>query len=417
MDLRLVKGMMKRQTFNLLYPMIPRDLVSPHTLAILHWQRAYFRTYKGVEEITPKALSEYVALLNKDTLDTEEVKLTLQLIKRLDSVPDQSNHSLYEALIEERFAGQMGKLVASYQSGDEIDIIAEGSEIARTYSSMRGIQLKETASIEDILKSMESREGIVVEGVPMFEDYFEPFQEGMSICVAGRPDRGKTTLLSFLVTRMARTAIEYCGEHRPILWLVNEGHQDRILPRIYQAGLSCTLDEMYDMLHAGTLRDKYAEAIHAPSDYIKVLPIHGKTMADIELIVQNENPSVVVIDMVEHIGGVQGGSKTEVVGNTWEKLRSLALIYGFLHIGTAQISVEGSDNLFPDYSSIAWTKTAVQGYTDMILMMGNRELEGYENIRGLSSPKNKSKVQGKTSYPRIEFEVDFDRCMFYQKGD
>lgn len=224
-----------------------------------------------------------------------------------------------------------------------------------------------------------------------------------------------TTWLSYLIPKACPSINRLYNGERGVLWLVNEGRADKILPRIYQGALGCTLDELYEMRHNGTLRQKFSEAIQAPDDFIKVLPFHGKTIQDLELLVQKYNPAMVVIDMVEHVGGIHLASKSETIGALWERLRTLALTYDYVSIGTAQISVEGSDNLYPTYEHLAYTKTAVQGYTDIIMMLGNRDVEGMENIRGLSLPKNKAKVGGKTSYPRLEFMVDFDRCQFYQR--
>lgn len=414
MDLKLVKETLDRTSFDMLYPNVPLNLISPSTRAILSWQKAYFKTYPDVDVISPESLSEYIQVRSKDTVNEDGVKLVLALVDKLKLMPSTDTYSIRDSLLETSFAGRAGKLVLDYQSGGEVDIISEMQDLALDYSTRRGLQVNQTSSIGSILDDMQGNTGIVFEGVPMFEEFTMPLTVGESICLAGRPDRGKTSLLSFLLSRGVKSCLKYLGEDRPILWLVNEGHQNKILPRIYQAMLNITLSEMYEMHNKGTLVKAYEERMGASADYIKVIPIHGKTIQDIRMITQKFRPSWVILDMVEHVGGVQGGSKTEIIGATWESMRTMAIVEEFVHIGTAQISVEGSDNLFPDYSSIAYTKTAVQGYTDRIIMMGNREIEGYETRRGLSLPKNKGKVEGKTSYPRVEFEADFDRCQFMQ---
>lgn len=417
MDIRLLRGILNRTTFRILNPLLSPEILAGTTMAVVAWIRAYWKSNPNVEEITPKELEEYVTVRNSEKLEDESVQLTLELVRKLQHTPKPEAASLYETLLEAQCAGELGRVVLQYQTGAEVDVISEAMEISREYATLKGLEEDTPSGIYEILEAMEDNVGIAFPGVPLFEDYSTPLTPGESVLFAGRPDRGKTTWLSYLIPKAVPSIMQHYGEEHGVLWLVNEGHVDKILPRIYQGALGCTLTEMYSKMHEGTLIQEFEEVIQAPHDIIKVRPFHGKTLSDLELMVQKHEPSLVVIDMVEHVGGALGGSKTEVIGNLWERMRTLALMYEYVSIGTAQISVEGADNLFPTYEHLAYSKTAVQGYTDRVMMMGNIEREGMEHIRGLSLPKNKGKVQGKTSYPRMEYTVDFDRCQFYPLQD
>src|SRR5690625_7709851 len=53
---------------------------------------------------------------------------------------------------------------------------------------------------------------------------------------------------------------------------------------------------------AGTLIKDYEEAIQAPGDFIQTVPIAGWSFSDLERRIEETRPSVVVVDMLEHVG-------------------------------------------------------------------------------------------------------------------
>lgn len=73
----------------------------------------------------------------------------------------------------------------------------------------------------------------------------------------------------------------------------------------------------------------------------------------------------------------------------WQGMRELAVKYDLISIGTAQISFEGRNLLYPPQSAIKDSKTAVQGAVDLMLFLGKLNDPEYANIRGVSLPKNK----------------------------
>src|SRR5690606_7020227 len=105
----------------------------------------------------------------------------------------------------------------------------------------------------------------------------------------------------------APQCIDFFGPDRPILWLNNEGSGKRIIPRNYQAALHKTLPEIVEMERAGTLEAAYLEAI-GQEQYIRVKDVHGASLAQVEQIVEDMQPCVVVFDMLANfrMGMAQG---------------------------------------------------------------------------------------------------------------
>ena len=80
-----------------------------------------------------------------------------------------------------------------------------------------------------------------------------------------------------------------------------------------------------------------------------------------------------------------------------------------------QLSLEGYNLLFPPLTAMKQSKIGVQGALDLAIMMGcldRNEQPHMQNIRGISTPKNKMALSGKESL--LQFEVSFNpgRCRF-----
>ena len=411
MDFQLVKSCLKRGNYNLLKPQIPYEVLGQGTVGMLRWIGAFYTSNPEAGSITTEQLKAYISMRMQKQLDTDGVKVLMKLCDQVAAAPEEYTPTLLNSLLELDFAGKVGALYTRYESGGEVAFLDEVTTLAKEYQMVRGVPEIPEHDILEILKEMENQEGVVLGRLALLREYLTPIQGGASIALAARPDKGKSSLLCALLTGSAESAMGYYGASRPILHLVNEGNERRVIPRLYQAAMGITSEEMYAKAHAGTLVDDYANAIQAEPDYIKVIPIHGRDMAYIEQLVEEYNPSIVVTDMLEHVG-YNAASKTEKITGLWEKIRDTAIIHDFISIATVQIGESGGNTLFPTYDTINYSKTGIQAATDIILMMGSLDSAEHQEIRGLSTPKNKFSVQGKPSYVETEVIFDKDRCIF-----
>src|SRR5699024_1510060 len=137
-------------------------------------------------------------------------------------------------------------------------------------------------------------------------------------------------------------------------------------------------------------------------------------LAQIEQIIQDTNPCVVVLDMIANVRAkdVAGGNKADSVERLWQEWRELQVMYDFIGLATVQISVEGGNQLYPPYSALKDSKTGIQGATDLILMLGSLDNPDVQYLRGISTPKNKYAVPGRPSYIKGELHFDAHRSRF-----
>lgn len=412
MDLPLIKGCMQRKTYDLLKTRIPYEVVGSSTRAMLQWVGAYFTANPEVQYVTPEILQTYVKVRMQDKLGTPGVDLVLELCERLKHTPSPDVPTLLNMLLERDFAGRLGALYVRYEQGHEIDFYTEVETLAKEYSQLRGLQTVQEYSLEAGLAEIKDGRGVQLGGMAFLSEYIAPFQGGTSIAFAARPDMGKTSWLCYTLTRSAKSIMDYFGADRPILHCINEGEPSRIPVRLGQAALGATISELFKYQEEGTLTQRYEEALGTPADYIKPTAIAGWDFVDLERKIEDTNPSVVVVDMLEHVGMPNIPNKAERTTEQWIKIRELAIIHNFVAISTVQVGFEGANNLFPTYDHLNYSKTGIQAATDIIIMMGALTGPTTQHVRGFSTAKNKFSVEGKPSLVEVEAVFDKDRSTF-----
>ena len=141
-------------------------------------------------------------------------------------------------------------------------------------------------------------------------------------------------------------------------------------------------------------------------DAIRLVYIHGWTTSQVATLIEKHNPFCVISDMTGRIRslGTQGANDVQQLETVWDTMRQFTAIYNFFHIGSAQSSAEGFDQLFPPLSALQNSKTGVQTTLDLAIWGGAYVLpdENTEFLRGLSTPKNKLKRSGKKSYVKVQ---------------
>ena len=138
-------------------------------------------------------------------------------------------------------------------------------------------------------------------------------------------------------------------------------------------------------------------------------------MAQISTLMEEMRPAVIIIDMVANIRGGTMKTEHQNLEAKWQELRILGCENDCAIVGTMQLSLEGYNMLFPPLTAMKQSKIGVQGALDLAIMMGcldRNEQPHMQNVRGISTPKNKMALSGKETL--LQFEVGFEpgRCRF-----
>lgn len=404
-----------------LYKSVPSGMVTAETQAMLAWFQCYYSAFPEQEAIDVDELISLVRL-RCGTASREQLALTIHMCQRLrEEVPEASIQGILGQLHELDLSGRAGALLSKYNAGEEVDLAYElnklSAETVRALSQSAPTDYIDT-SIDDLLNEISEDKGIKLNHIALLRENITGLQGGALIAIAARPDKGKTSFIAALVTAVAAQCVEFFGVDRPILWLNNEGSGKRIIPRLYQAALQKDLTEIIQLSNSGELGAAYCKAIGAPQNYIRVKDMHGASLAQVEQVIEAMNPCMVVHDMAANYrtSGVQGGNKTDALELTWQSLRELAVQHDHIAAATIQISAEGGNMLYPPYSALKDSKTGVQGAADIVLMLGSLDNPDAQNLRGLSTPKNKFSMPGKQSYVQGEVWFDASKCAYSDGG-
>ena len=415
MDRILLHVLRDRGKYRQLRGAVPDDLIGQETKAMLGWYKAYFDAFPDKPVVDIPALESLFTLRVGSSATPEQLAVMRLLFKQLEAPVDPHEvEGITRTLYERDFSGRAVSLLRQYEDGAEIDLTYELNKMAS--ENMRRMSASAPSSfidapIEEILGDFQGDRGLKMV-TNALRDSVGGLQGGDSVAIAGRPDKGKTSLLAANLVNFAPQLEAMGWSGRPMLWLNNEGSGRRIIPRIYQAALKIEFADMVKMSNEGALVPAYNKAMAGQT--IRVKDMHGSTLGQIEQVIEDMNPCVVVFDMLANfrMPTVGGGNKTDSLEQMWQEVREMAVRHDFVAMPTVQISADGDDQLFPPYSALKDSKTGIQGATDVILMMGALNTIDMASVRGFSTPKNKRQMMGKPSNePSKEF-LDSAKCTF-----
>lgn len=418
-DTLILQALREKQKYRTLIGTVPTGMLGAEAQCLLGWYPIYHQAYPEHEYLDIDALDALVKL--RSGYSPEQMATVRHAMHLMRQHVDQGAlKGVVNQLYERDFAGRAGALLSQYNAGGEVDLVYELSRIAQ--ETQRTVARSTSTdwiqdSIEDILKQEEKDFGLKFP-LPILQAHIKGLLGGASVALAGRPDKGKTSLVAFILAAFASQLDRYFDPERPILWLNNEGKGQRIIPRIYQAALGVDMDELVAMSNAGTLYDAYTAKV-GRVDRIRVKDMHGASFAQIEQVIEAMKPCVVVWDMMANFRlghGNAGGNKADEVEEKWQVAREMAVRHDFVSLGTVQISNEGGNMLYPPYSALKDSKTGIQGATDLIVMMGALDAPEMASLRGISTPKNKFQMPKMPSHVQSEVFFEAAKCQFEQGG-
>ncbi len=399
MDVPILKALSQRQRFRSLRHAVPNSMVGPDTQAMLSWFEVYYASFPEREAID---IDELVSLvrLRSGTASPESVSLMVHLCDQLRIPIDETSlRGILGQLHELDLSGRAGALLSKYNNGEEIQLAYELQMLAAQTRRAMVDGSKPNWAHRGILEYLQEDSddgGLQWSSFPILQQQLKGIHKGDNVAVCAPTDQGKSSLLCRLAVDFQTQAKSlYPGQ--PILYLVNEGTQERIQTRLYQTALGMQRADM--LARTGPELEALYSQVVGSRDSIRAMNIHGKSVAQVTNLIEAAKPHMVITDMTGRIratsnrsGGANDISQLEEV---WNDFRELAVIYEFAHIGTVQVSAEGFNMLYPPVSALQNSKTGIQTTLDLILMMGALQNPEAATLRGISTPKNKLARSGK----------------------
>lgn len=420
MELLVLHALRDKQKYKMLRGAVPTEMLGGEAVMVLQWYEQYFGAFPDEKSVDVQGLISLIKL--RSGYDTNTMAMVMHIVGKL---AEPYNKDLIDGitnqLIELDFSGKAGQLISQYQSGGEVGdgLAYELSRLAQATMRTQGVSTPTdyiTEDVLDILKDEAGDHGIKLPTTAL-KLYVKGLLGGASVLVAAPPDAGKTSLLGCIAAEAAPQIPLYFDPDRPILWFNNEGKGRRIIPRLYQAVLQCDLKQLNAWGNDGSLQERYVKALGGKADRIRIKDFHGGSLAQAEQVIEQMKPCIVIWDMVANVkfkGSGNGGNKTDLLEEKWQEIREMACRHDFISFGTCQISIEGRNNLHPPQEALKDSKTAIQGAVDLQIHLGAMTGANYQDIRGISAPKNKYQMAGMSS--NFEATVGFNaaECKFYE---
>lgn len=411
LDLNILRALSTKARFVALRGSVPVQMLDQNTNRTLDWFDLYFNTHPDHLLIDPSALMTMIRL--RGQLDESNL-LVMGRICELIAQPLDNNvlQATVQALEDMRLSGEVGALLARYNNGEEVDIAYETRLLASTCIARRERTTHAKWADDDPLVYIEQAaddSGLKLDLFPQFAENLKGLRAGHNVGVGASTDVGKTSLLCAVATCLAKQAKTVHPE-KPLLYLVNEGMAETITPRMYQTVVGVDNVELLRLARAGELLPRYVDVV-GRRDAIRLVNIHGLKLSAVSRIIEAHEPYAVISDMTGRISAnsnIQGGANDiGQLEEVWNGMRELAAILQFIHFGTAQISAEGHNEWYPQLSAIQNSKTGIQTTWDLAVYIGRcNAMSGMEDIRGISTPKNKLARSGKKGLN--QFQVAFD---------
>ena len=205
-----------------------------------------------------------------------------------------------------------------------------------------------------------------------------PIRPGDFGFVFARPESGKTTFLADQTTFFAEQA------KRPIVWFNNEEQGSKVRLRTFQASLGMTTDDLWKKK-----KENLDEYRSRTKGLLKIYDDASIHKAEVEGIIRELNPELVVFDQIDKIKGFNADRPDLVFGRIYQWARELAKASSLAVIGTCQSDGTGEGIKWLTMSHVAEAKTSKQAEADWILGIGRSNESGTENVRFFNISKNK----------------------------
>lgn len=398
-DIKLLQVMQYKRDYLKLRGSIPDDALEPATKVILDDFGVYFEKFDE-DRIDCDTFISWFEKFRHPNITKEQKNVYRAVLKNAFQDPPETLRSvLLGELHELRLATTIGNIAQKWEDGDIPNLVEIIQYATDRYKFDMGIKAESWIDIPigDLLLESQDDAGIRWR-LECLNHCMRGVRPGDMGIIAARPDKGKTTFFASECTYMAKQL----PPDRDVIWLNNEGPGKRIIPRLYQAALGCTMSELIKLNEEDKLIDAYAEAVGRP-DKIKVFDVHGYSTSQIEAIIDEHKAGLVVADMVDHFKGFGGEARTDLVLEEMYKwFRERCVKFDCIGFASSQISNDGDGLQFPTLGMLKDSKTGKQGACDFQLMIGASNDPMLASARFLGLPKNKLRREGGPSDPRAE---------------
>lgn len=405
--------MRRREKYEKLNRAVPTEALDIKTQTLLADYGKFFREFPDAVAIDEEPFWLWFKAFGHPNLKPDTLDYYREIVRQIQQpVSPDLEHGLLARLVAADTANKLTGLLEKWNEGDEVDLGSCLRTLIEQFELDTDRKVKTPwvrDDIGDLLQDDIGDRGLHWR-IPELNLSMRPLRPGDFGIIAARPDVGKTTFCTDQLTHFAAQLPElYPDEPRSILWFNNEGPGRRIVSRLYQSALNSSVTELIEKHNAGTIQADYEKAIRGPKETIRVFDIHDFWNHEIEDVVRQTPPAVILFDMVDNIKfGGSANNNGQRTDQLLEAMYQWARVMGVKHdcvvLATSQISADGENLCYPSLSMLKDSKTGKQGAADFILTLGYQQ--DFPSSRYLGLTKNKMAREGAPKQPKIETIMD-----------
>lgn len=411
---KVLLGLMKdKKMFLQLYSAIPAEtpIIDAPTRALLNDYDKYFKAYPSHNAIDKDTFFPRFFQWHPN-LKPEQKQYYTMVIDQVfaKDIDDDQRKNIMSWLAEVEMATTMANLAEQYNSGDlDEDLYAKIIDITDQYKKRADVRFDNwiDEDIGSLLQDDLNDDGVSFR-LNCLNKHMRKLRGGDFGIVAGRPNKGKTSWIASEISFMA----PQLDPDKNVIWLNNEGPGRRIVPTVYRAALGLTVPELGAIAESGEAERRYIE-IMGRRDRVRVIDIHGWTNGMVERVLEENNPGIIVYDMIDKIKGFGSAARTDLgleMMYDWARERSVK--FNSIGLATSQISVDGDGLMFPTMGMLKDSKTGKQGACDFQIMIGASNDPSYANSRFIGVVKNKLSRAGIPEDPKAEVMFNRDTARY-----
>lgn len=413
LDTTLLQLFTSREKYEQLVRAVPKAALGEVTQVLLTDYGKFFNEFPDIEKIEREPFWIWFKTFGHPKLNAEQMAKFEAVVGQITKpVAPEIEQGFTARLVAAETALKLQEALERYNEGDEINLGATIRDISDSFEMATDKKVKTPwvrDDIHDLLADDETDRGFKWR-LDAINTAMRPLIPGDFGIIAARPDVGKTT---FLTDNLAHFAAQmedvYPEQGRNILWFNNEGPGRRIKKRLYQSALNATYSDMLALQREGRLKSEYARMMGGNEDIIRVFDVHDFWNWEVEDIIRQHNPGIVVFDMLDNIkfGGAtaNNGQRTDqLLEAMYQWGRVIGVKHDCVALATSQISADGENLSYPSLSMLKDSKTGKQGAADFIMTIGFQSQLKDTRFMGLT--KNKLAREGGAK--SLQYQAIFD---------
>ena len=416
-DLVLLQTIKRRNDFEEYRPMIKDHLVDENTKKLIYDFEAYFKTNPAHEEIDWDLFPTYFKQVRHPNIKSDDLTFFNTLFERVRKEPkEESKKSLKTQLLDNHLAtvvvNKGHDMLDGKMTGDKfIDNLEEEIDKTKEKKNQYADVLWDNSSIIEVANNLSYDNGLKF-GLGCLDDSCGSLHPSNFIIVGAFVDTGKTTFIADqFVACMLKQIVDVENKdkwfyQRPILWFNNEGSSASIKLYCVQSFFGSPYERI--VANPQGAEEAFIKEIGDPN-LLRIIQCQGWHIKEVERVIKKMNPSIVIYDMLDNIGGYEDtGTTDQRYKQLYDHARQMADKYRHSAIGTSQASGEANGLERIEMHMLYGSRTAKQGTADLMIMIG-RSLEAHKyNTRYIYTPKNKLQSRkAPPQDPKTNCEVQF----------